>query len=70
MKSFLNEINAIYDIDVLSSKKEAIKAQIIQPIHWAERIELYSQVKLINERIQQLQQGLGLVTVKLTPGVN
>lgn len=70
MKSFLNEINAIYDIDVLSSKKEAIKAQIIQPIHWAERIELYSQVKLINERIQQLQQGLGSVTVKLTPGVN
>lgn len=70
MKSFLNEINAIYDIDVLSSKKEAIKAQIIQPIHWAERIELYSQVKLINERIQQLQQGLGSVTVKLTPGIN
>ncbi|GED14274.1 hypothetical protein AM501_10910 [Aneurinibacillus migulanus] len=70
MKSFLNEINAIYDIDVLSSKKEAIKAQIIQPIHWAERIELYSQVKLINERIQQLQQGLGSVTVKLIPGVN
>ncbi|WP_047152068.1 hypothetical protein [Aneurinibacillus tyrosinisolvens] len=56
MEEFIKELIAINDIEVLVLLKEEIKSKIFQPVYWTERIGLYYEVQLINERIEELKQ--------------
>jgi hypothetical protein len=48
-------ILSVKDLNTLTSKKEQIKNQVMENITWQQRIELYRQVQLINERIEELR---------------
>jgi sensor domain CHASE-containing protein len=48
------ELLNINDVDQLKDLKEQLKNQVIGNITWQERINLYKQIQLINDRIQNL----------------
>ncbi|RKD21695.1 hypothetical protein BEP19_13760 [Ammoniphilus oxalaticus] len=55
MKEFMLQIESITSCSQLQSLKESIKDEVIHPqLRWDERMILYKQVQLINERITQL----------------
>jgi hypothetical protein len=55
MDSFLQDLLSIKDVDQLIAIKEKIKNQVTEQMTWQQRIELYKQVKFINERLQELK---------------
>jgi hypothetical protein len=48
------DISSIQNIKELIEIKEQIKNQITEKMTWQERMELYKQIQLINERIEEL----------------
>jgi hypothetical protein len=57
MDEFKNKIDFITCKENLLLLKEEIKNEVINPhIYWEKRIDLYEQVRLINERIENLEQ--------------
>ena len=53
--NFINRIQSITNYRELQTLKESIKDQVINPrLRWDERMVLYKQVQLINERIAKL----------------
>jgi hypothetical protein len=55
VEEFIKKIITINDIEVLVLLKEEIKSKIIQPTYWTERIGLYYEVQLINQRIEEIE---------------
>ncbi|WP_161798306.1 hypothetical protein [Aneurinibacillus tyrosinisolvens] len=57
MDEFKNKIDFITCKENLILLKEEIKNEVIAPnLYWEKRIDLYEQVRLINERIENLEQ--------------
>ncbi len=57
MSNFYQHIHSITNPDQLNELKESIKNQVVEPnLRWDERMILYKQVQLINERITELLQ--------------
>jgi hypothetical protein len=56
MENFINYIDSIKNIETLMSLKKHIKDEIVKPIHWELRMDLYNQVQLIIKRIEELQK--------------
>jgi hypothetical protein len=48
------ELRCIFDVELLNDLKGKIKNQVTGNITWQERMNLYKQVQLINERIHNL----------------
>jgi hypothetical protein len=51
---FFEEIKSMNDVEVLTSFKKDIQDRITQPMHWTERMDLYTEVQLINKQIQEI----------------
>jgi hypothetical protein len=43
------------DIDFLRGYKEKLKTMVLQDMHWQERMRLYMQIQVLQERINQLE---------------
>jgi hypothetical protein len=43
------------DIDFLRGYKEKLKTMVLQDMHWQERMRLYKQIQVLQERIHQLE---------------
>lgn len=56
MVNFLEKVENLTDIADLISLKEQLKDEIMAPtLSWEERIVLYRQVRIINEKIASLR---------------
>jgi len=54
---FINKIQSMTNISELQTLKESIKDQVINPrLRWDERMVLYKQVQMINERMSKLDR--------------
>jgi hypothetical protein len=53
----MEDLKRINDTEILIVLKENFKDQVLDPdITWQDRMELYKQIQLINERIEELKQ--------------
>lgn len=56
VSKFIKYIDSIKNVETLVSLKEHLKNEVVKPMDWESRMDLYYQVQLIMKRIEQLQK--------------
>lgn len=60
MDTFYLRVISLTDVKELEKMKEDLKEQVIDPsLNWKSRMDIYSKVQLVMQRIQFLQEGNG-----------
>lgn|GEM_PF-1426213 len=60
MDTFYLRVISLTDVKELEKMKEDLKEQVIDPsLNWKSRMDIYSKVQLVMQRIQLLQEGNG-----------
>lgn len=56
VSKFIKYMDSIKNVETLVSLKEHLKNEVVKPMDWESRMDLYYQVQLIMKRIEQLQK--------------
>lgn len=60
MDTFYLRVISLTDVKELEKMKEDLKEQVIDPsLNWKSRMDIYSKVQLVMQRIQFLEEGNG-----------
>jgi len=60
LDTFYLRVISLTDVKELEKMKEDLKEQVIDPsLNWKSRMDIYSKVQLVMQRIQLLQEGNG-----------
>jgi len=60
LDTFYLRVISLTDVKELEKMKEDLKEQVIDPsLNWKSRMDIYSKVQLVMQRIQFLQEGNG-----------